>query len=359
MTKTIGGDARIGRRSVLAAGAAALAAPFVLSRPARAAGEVVVRTSGGVYEEVMRKAVYDPFTKATGITVVPVAATTAKLMTMLRSGNIEIDVVDTGDGVLITLERLGALTPISYGTWRYGKPDEIMPELKLPYRVGNFIYSTILGYNTEAFPNGQQPKNWVEFWDVARFPGPRMLADMASGQTHLEFALIADGVPKDRLYPMDIERAFKSMSRIKPAIRKFWDTGALAAQMMADKEVVAGAIWSGRLQTVIDKGAPLAIEWDQNMIQVQAYSIFKDARNLANAQLFVDFAAQAEGQVEYGRELRYGPANQRSYDLMPKDLLTILPGGPKYREMGFYQDVAWWDQNREAVNRAWTRWVRG
>ena len=41
--------------------------------------------------------------------------------------------------------------------------------------------------------------------------------------------------------PIDIDRALKSLSRIRPAIRKFWDTGALSAQMLSNKEVVLGS----------------------------------------------------------------------------------------------------------------------
>ena len=63
-----------------------------------------------------------------------------------------------------------------------------------------------------------------------------MLQDMAAGTPNLEFALIADGVPMDKVYPIDIDRAFKSLSRIKSAVPKFWDTGALSSQMLADKE---------------------------------------------------------------------------------------------------------------------------
>jgi spermidine/putrescine-binding protein len=61
-----------------------LAAPYVWSRPARAAAHVwsrparaaavVVRNPGGAYDEAQRKYIYDPFTKETGIEVVVVPA---------------------------------------------------------------------------------------------------------------------------------------------------------------------------------------------------------------------------------------------------------------------------------------------
>ena len=37
------------------------------------------------------------------------------------------------------------------------------------------------------------------------------------------------GVPMDKIYPVALDRAFRSLSRIRAAIPKFWDTGALSA----------------------------------------------------------------------------------------------------------------------------------
>ena len=146
------------------------------------------------------------------------------------------------------------------------------PAIRRDDMVGDIWFSSVLGYNNQTFPTGKQPKSWAEFWDIKKFAGPRMLADLASGAVDLEFALLADGVPKDKLYPIDVNRAFKAMDRVRPSIRKFWDTGALSAQMLADKEVVLGSIWNGRLQSVAEKGAPLAIEWNEAMLQSQYWA---------------------------------------------------------------------------------------
>ena len=143
-----------------------------------------------------------------------------------------------------------------------------------------------------------------------------MLEDMAAGTPNLEFALIADGVPMDKVYPIDIDRAFKSLSRIKPHIKKFWDTGGLSAQMLADKEIVLGSIWNGRLQAIADKGAPVAIEWNQHMLSIQGYGIFKDAKNKKEAQLFVDYAMNPKALVGLGKELNYGPTNRKSFSML-------------------------------------------
>ena len=49
MTRTV-----VTRRSLLIAGAAALATPYAWSRPARAASQVVVRNPGGAWDETQR-----------------------------------------------------------------------------------------------------------------------------------------------------------------------------------------------------------------------------------------------------------------------------------------------------------------
>ena len=236
------------RRTALATLAgASVVTPYLWTRSASAAQQLVVRTPGGVFDDVKRETVYEPFRKATGIEIVPVPATVAKLLAMFRSGQMEIDLIDTGDDTLLQLDIAGALMPLDYSAFKFTNPEDLDPAIKRKAQVGNFVYAMIMGYHTSAYPKGKEPKSWAEFWDIKAFPGPRTLADMASGAPNLEFALIADGVPAEKLYPLDIERAFKSMSRVRPAVPKFWDTGALSTQMLADKEVVLAAVWSTRL----------------------------------------------------------------------------------------------------------------
>src|SRR6185436_15865473 len=222
-----------GRRAFTAAVAATTVAPFMIwSRKASAAGQIIVRTPGGVFDDVKRETVYEPFRKETGIEVVPVAATTAKLMAMMKSGQNELDLIDTGDSTLLELEKDNYLMPIAYNEFKYTNPADIDPVVKRKNQIGCFIYAMVLGYNTKAMKPGTEPKTWAEFFDIKKFPQRRTLPDMASGTPSLEFALIADGVPMDKLYPLDIDRAFKSMSRIRSAIPKFWDTGALSSTML-------------------------------------------------------------------------------------------------------------------------------
>jgi putative spermidine/putrescine transport system substrate-binding protein len=348
------------RRAWLAGTAGLMATavgPFVRTRRANAAGKVIVRTIGGAYEEATTRAMFDPFTRATGIEVVKVPATMGKLLAMYEAGNAELDVMEAGELGALSLSEKGALEKIAYKSWKLTNPDDFDPASRRDDLIANYYYSTVLGYNREQFPGDKHPRSWAEFWDLKKFPGPRMLADMASGSPDLEFALLADGVRKDKIYPLDVERALKSLERVRPAIRKFWDTGALAAQMLADKEVVLGSIWNGRLQAAADKGAPLAIEWNEACLQTQFWGVLKGAKNLENAQRFVEFACQPEAQANLAKLIPYGPTNRQAFRTIPADVATRLPSSPDHKAQALLQNGKWWADNRSKVSERWSQWL--
>src|SRR5215510_5568565 len=350
-------SSRMSRRSFVAGASLVAAAPLVWTRRASASGKVIIRTIGGAYEEANVKAIFEPFTKATGIEVVKVPATLGKVLAMHEAGSMELDVMDAGELGVLSLSQKGALEKINYKGWKLTNPDDMDPAVKRDDMMGDIYFSSVLGYNTQAFATGKQPRSWAEFWDLKKFAGPRMLADIASGAVDLEFALLADGVPKDKLYPIDVDRAFKSLDRVRPAIRKFWDTGALSAQMLNDKEVVAGSIWNGRLQAVADKGAPLAIEWNEAMLQVQYWGILKGAKNVADAQRFIDFACQPKIQADFAMAIPYGPPNKAAFKFIPPAQAARLPSSPEYKPKAFLQDGKWWADNRPKVAERWSQWL--
>src|SRR5947209_7556464 len=155
---------KVSRRSLMTTGViTALAAPWIWPSRARAATQMAVRTPGGVFDDIKRETVYEPFRKATGIEIVPVAATVAKLLAMFKSGQMEVDLIDTGDDTLLQLDLAGALMPLDYSAFKYTNPDDIDPTVKRKAQVGNFVYAMVMGYHTSAYPKGKEPKSWAEF----------------------------------------------------------------------------------------------------------------------------------------------------------------------------------------------------
>ena len=159
-----------GKRRQFLAGAAALCAgaPWV----ARAAPEqLLVRTSGGSFQAAQEKAIFQPFTRATGIRVVPVPLSTGKLRAILETGRIPVDVQFLVETHQIELEQAGYLDPIEYDAMRFTNPDDIVAAVRRPYGVGAMFLAMVLVYNKAVFRN-EHPRSWGDFWNVTRFPVP-------------------------------------------------------------------------------------------------------------------------------------------------------------------------------------------
>ena len=350
----------VSRRFVLksaAAGSALIAAPFVWRSPARAAGSVIVRTVGGAYEDAVTKAVFEPFTRETGIEVVKAPMGFARLMAMLETGRFELDVLDTGEAGLIAFRDKDALEKIDYSSWTFTNPDDLAPDMRRDDMTGFCYFSTVMAYNTNAFPAGKAPSSWTEFWDAAKFPGERSLADIKAGYPDLEVALLAAGVSKDALYPIDLDRAFRSLEAIRPSIRTFWESAAIVMQMLSNNEVAASTVWSGRAQDYIDQGHPLAIQWNGASLQRELWAIPKGAANAENAQKFVDFASRPDVQANLTKGIPYGPANTKAFDHIDAATLDRLPNNPEHLAQAFYHDGEWWARNRQEVDARWAAWL--
>jgi len=113
----------------------------------------------------------------------------------------------------------------------------------------------------------------------------------------MEFALMAAGVPADKVYPIDIDKAFASYDKIKKDVVKWWDTGAVPIQLLTDREVVMTSVWNGRMAALQAAGVPAAIDWNQGLLKRDAWGIPKGAKNKVNAMKFAAYSTMAIPQA--------------------------------------------------------------
>ena len=337
-------------------GASALAMAGALPLAARAqAKQIVVSDPGGPYTTAYREAFYDPFEKATGIKVVSVARESqpvAQFAAMVQTKNYVWDVTTlTLSADIPYLEAKGLLEPIGLKASDY--PD-VMPEAIAPNWLGVDVYSTVLAYRADKF-KGNGPKSWADFWDVKKFPGRRSLR--RSPLDTLEQALLADGVPLDKLYPLDVDRAFKSLDRIKPHVNIWWTSGAQAMQAIQSGDVDMISTWNGRAQAAKDAGAPVTIVWNEGLYSIEGWGIPKGTPRADAAKQFVRFCADAKRQALLTRTLAYGPTNRKAFEAISKDRATLLPTAPdNIRDMRL-PSPQWWEENRQKVTERFNSWI--
>ena len=187
--------------------------PFVHTTMAKG-GTLKVCSYGGSYQESQRKALIQPFADKFGVKIIEASGPDiAKVKAQVDNKAYEWDVVDLETRHIARGELENLLEPIDTNVVNL---DGIDKKAIRKAAIGNIFWTTSLAFNKKALGDKKACSSWADFWDVKNFPGPRALQDQAP--FNLEFALLADGVPMNKIYPIDVNRAFKKMDEIKDHI---------------------------------------------------------------------------------------------------------------------------------------------
>ncbi|MDB5999897.1 MAG: transporter substrate-binding protein [Rhizobacter sp.] len=340
------------RRTFLSRAAAATLAvstgPFVITR-ARAAEQLVFAGFGGAYQTGQQKALFEPFEKETGIKIVQTTGVDlAKLRAQVQAGSVEWDFVSLPDRLRYTAVQDGLLMPLDYSVINAKK---IVPALVTPQAVGGVTIPMLMAYSTKAYAAGKAPRTWADFWNISGIPGQR---GMYNGPVYsLEFALIADGVPKDKLYPLDLDRAFKSMSKIKSNV-VWWSQMSQPGPLLQSGEIVVTP--SVRAITAMLEGEPIAVSYDGAALTFEAWVVPKGSKNAANAMKFIDFALRPRQQAELTKYIAYGPTNSDAEALLDPKVRPHLSSNPDNAAKGFLLSGDYWGANLDKVTERWNEW---
>lgn len=346
------------RRGILQAAGGLIAGSLPLPAFAQGAARakpdrIVVNASGGAMANVFRRTYFAEFERQHGIRVVDTSPVDfGKLRAMVTSGNPEWTVTEIGGQDAMRAKEMNLLEKLDYSIIDLSN---YPASAKDSHVYISSAYSTALGYRTDAFPGNSQPKGWAEFWDVRRFPGPRSLRNHPVD--NLEFALLADGVAMDKLYPLDMDRAFRKLDEIRPHVTVWWTTGAQPAQLLVDREVVLATGWNGRFFELTRRDAPVATEFTGGSLKSSAYGIPRGAREAYWGQQFLQVMTDPRLQAVYATELSYAGLNPDTMKFVADDIRPLLPTAPENLAKQFWLDVAWWTENAARAQERWNRWM--
>ncbi len=345
------------RRKLLSVATAVAGSLCLLTSKTRAqTRQLVVRDPGGPYAEGFGAAFYKPFKEATGIDIVPATGQhqpTAFIKTMVESRNYAWDMAHVSNDVHVTLANLGHLEELRVdgaSGWK-----ELHPGFKSPYYAGVDVVGSIMAYRSDRFPGVKAPKTFRDVWDVSGFPGRRALR--RNPMETLEYALLADGVAPDKLYPLDVDRAFKALDRIKKDIAVWWTSGAQTSQLLKSAEVDMCPTWNARAQVVADEGAPVAIMWSQFLYVTEGWIIPKGSPKADLCREFIQFTLDARKQAVFAKTLAYGPTLTGAYQHIDPARARMLPTHPNNLKGGIEWNVSYWAQNRERLTERFNAWV--
>lgn len=331
------------------------AIPFMLVQPTVAlADEVTIAAFGGSYQEALSKAIFKPIEEKLGITInEDTSQGLVDIRAQVQANAVEWDIAEATIDQCARGEAEGLFEPLDYTVIdKTGIPEAVAQK----GYIANNYYSNVIAWNKDKFgENG--PQTWAEFWDVEKFPGRRSLrADPAEV---LEIAVLADGVPLDQVYPIDIDRAFASLEKIRPHVTAWWSSGAQSQQLATDGEVDLIGIWNGRISGAIKGGANWGFTFNQGIMIPECFVIPKGAPNKDLAQKVIALSVSPEIAANLPKYIEYGPSNAKVYEtgLITPEVAATLNTSPENAAKQVTLRGDWWAENIAAVQERWSAFI--
>jgi len=345
------------RRHVLAGGAAAVMVPTFWKQASAQEKRIFIRDPGGPYTPGFKEAFYEPFKAATGIEAIGLQGQhepTSMIKGMVDTKTYTWDMAHLSLAACVQLRDEGYLEPLNVKTPYL---DSTPAEYKNDYFAGCNVFSVILAYRTDAFEGKgkEPPKSWADFFNTEKFPGRRSMRKHPFDT--IEQALMADGVPVDKLYPLDFDRAYKKLDTIKNKIDVWWTGGAQTSQLLKSGEVDLCATWNGRAQAAIDDGAPVKIVWNQQLWSPEGWTILKGTPKGDMCREFIKFATDPAKQAVFTKYLAYGPTHPDAYKSIPEERAKILPTHPDNIKSRAQADNEFWAKHKDKAVERFNAWI--
>ncbi|MBA5779337.1 extracellular solute-binding protein [Stappia sp. F7233] len=343
------------------------------------AKDMTIVSWGGAYSASQNNAYHKPYMAANpDINIINDESSNeavAKLRAMNEAGNITWDLVDVvaadairlcDEGLAMEINHDEALAPAPDGT---PASEDFGPMIVSDCYIPQIVYSTTFGYRTDVAEwNGKEPQDICAVFDLENFPGKRSLEKRPIN--NVEWALLCDGVPKDEIYDVlatdeGVDRALAKLDTIKDQVI-WWSAGAETPQLLADKEVVIGSTYNGRLFSLIEEqDQPVKMLWDAQVFDLDGWIVpagLPEDR-LAMVMDYLKFATDTQRLADQAKYISYGPARQSSAPLVGKhaelgiDMAPHMPTDPANAQNTFLYNYEWWADHRDDLDAKFQAWL--
>lgn len=310
-------------------------------------GQLVFVNWGGDAGPAYDTAYGKPFTEATGIVVKQDGSgpTEGAIAAQVESGKPTWDIVDVDPFSAETLGKKDMMEAIDYSVVDKSKMRE---GFGWDYSASAYFYSYIIAYDATKFKDNP-PTTMADFFDVEKYPGKRALYKWGVGMW--EAALLADGVARDALYPLDLERAHKKIADFKDNVVAFWGGGSESQSILLNGEASMALVWSTRAKLIEeDSEGDIAFTWNEGVVAPGAMGVLKDNPGGKDAAMqFIASAQDPEKQVVMFRMLGQGPANPAADSLLSAEEARYNPVDPANFALQVPLDIQWYEANYGAA----------
>lgn len=305
-------------------GFATIVAGAALLSQAAYANEVRVAWYGGNWGEAFDTCIAQPFTAATGITVIPEIGTSTTSLAKMRqqAARPVLDVVFLDGGISEVAQAEGLLQPLDASALpnMAGMQEQAVYRADgQPFAVSVGYYSLGLTYDTREVT--QAPESWEALWDK-QYAGAVILPSSAnsSGIPFLVFMTTMFGGT-----PTDMGPVWEKLKQLDVA--SYYDSSGAASNAFQAGEAVIGAHFNVGAWDLADKGLPIGFVVPKEGVWATDARVHqvKNAPHPEAAQQFINAAMTPAAAACLAEKLYLGPA-VKDVEL-PEALQQRMPWG--------------------------------
>jgi putative spermidine/putrescine transport system substrate-binding protein len=292
--------------------AAAVPSDVAKNWPKLTSKQVVIAGFGGETYQIRQNIDFDPFTKLSGVNVVQASWDYGKFLAMVNASSADWDMIDF-DGYS-TVGLIDAKTPpAKLADWV--RRCDLVDKAYQDYAAGSYAYSVVMGWSKSLH---QTPASWADFFNTSKFPGKRAFPKTIYAGT-AEIALLADGVSKDKMYPLDFDRAFAKLDTIKKDL-VFYDSYAQGQQYMVQGSASMIATANSRMIELQSNGQDVDFTYqDAILYPWGAFAMPEHGPDPDAANALIDFLSTPQQQAAVAKNLFLGPTVSAAFDLLSDD----------------------------------------
>jgi len=314
---------------------------------------------GGSSQDAHRKAYWNSFSRTTGIALREDSwrGGVGVIRTKVVGGDASWDIVQVETEDLILGCEEGLFQRLDWAA--LGGRESFLPAAVHDCGVGAMLWSYVIGYDGDRIP-GPGPQSWADFWDIKRFPGKRGMRK--TPKYSLEFALMADGVPPDRVYPMlrtpqGVDRAFRKLDEIKPHV-VWWTSISQVSDLLGSREVAMSVTSPGRLIVANrTEGRNFKLDWHGNIYAVDYWVILANSPRKAEAAQLLRYMTRPGNQARLASHIPTGLTSIEANRRVDPKLKLDTPSDPANMIRALELDAHFWVEYGDQLTQRFNAWV--
>ena len=296
---------------------------------AHSAETIYVGGFGGSTEQLFKEKIIPPFEAKTGAKVVYVPGNSTDTLAKLQAqkGKQELSVVLIDDGPMYQAVGQGLCAKVEQS----GSIKDLYPNARMlgDSSVGIGFIATGLAYNKEVFAkNGwKAPTSWKDLTDP-KYKQKVVIPPITNGYGLLTLVMMSklNGGSEATMDP-----GFDVMAKkVAPNVLAWEPSPGKMAQMLQTGEAALVVWGNGRVQAVVDQGAPVEFVYPKEgaVVIMTAACVVEGAPQAKLGQQFLQHVVSAESQALLAGSQGWGPVNKTA-KLSPDVIKRVVYGPAK------------------------------